>query len=152
MLIAHDVAEAWTGDIVSHWLAPDEREVARLLELRAHRHLKWKLTYGDAPGSLWLAAQCEHFRDGRGATTAAPDSAAVAKELDKLENLIQLCLYRERNSELITDNIFDEFSNSLREKIVILRDISDNFMLWCERNRGKIASRPRLFFNPAFFN
>jgi 5'-deoxynucleotidase YfbR-like HD superfamily hydrolase len=150
LLLAHDVAEAFTGDIVTYGLAQQERNAAWELEERAHRQMRWKSTYGDAPGTPRLADLCIQFARGR-SLGVADGSVIVAREMDKLENLFQAYIYRASRPDQLTEEQLQKFVCDLRKDVTVLDKIYDSFVAWANQRRDTLLSTRRPLYDLALF-
>jgi len=59
----------------------------------------------------------------------------IAKDIDKLENLIQLYIYRIIYPDKITETVFDGFKGDLITNLHtdIVKNLVNNFILWVDR-------------------
>lgn len=105
MLIIHDIAEAYVGD-----MTPQEKdERARELERICYNYIALMGTY-DSIHSIDIAELFSNF------TNSNNINCKIARELDKLDNLMQLYIYKEK----YTIEDFDNFRDDL------VKDISTN--------------------------
>jgi 5'-deoxynucleotidase YfbR-like HD superfamily hydrolase len=102
ILFAHDLAEAITGDIINK--SDDEQEKER----EAYEYLGLLGTYESVEGARDLYRSFQEF-DQR-----ASLNARIAHDIDRLENLMQLYLFREH---------FDDVSEFQRFKIDLINEI-----------------------------
>jgi len=151
LLLAHDIAEAFTGDIVTYGLSEQQRNAAWDLEERTHRYMRWKSTYGGAPGAPRLADLCTQFARGRTAG-AASGSVVVAREMDKLENLFQVYVYRASRPDRLTEPQLEEFVRNLRKDVTVLGDTYDRFVAWADQRRDGLLGTRRPFYDPTLLD
>lgn len=120
MLLCHDLAEAVIGDLLPHQKTPNtDRQEARVYE-----KLSMSGTY-EGLARTQIGRAWQEFR-GRQST-----NAKIAHELDKLENLVQLWVYRIMGSEIPG---YDEWESNLRDEIIsdpgtqILKHLEDYYL------------------------
>lgn len=145
ILAVHDIAEAYTGDMISRRLPPDRAELARDRERQAHDYLLWKKTYRGIHGTEEIVEMCRRITGPQ--RREDDDSAIVAKEIDKLENLIQLFIYKDIYGDWIPPDKFREFSDSLTLPIEteLLKDLAKEFITWATTRDGPLLHTPALF-------
>jgi 5'-deoxynucleotidase YfbR-like HD superfamily hydrolase len=104
MLLIHDLAEARTGDFL-----PGERtDEARRKEEEVFGDIAMLGTYSGMAVLRDVAALWEEYQAGISV------NARVAKEIDKLENLMQLWVYRAADVQI---KDFDTWDKSMRAKV-----------------------------------
>lgn len=107
ILLFHDIGEAYTTDIPSY----KKGDLHRNLERKSIEYISLLSTY-DNVGNLFDIEQnwkdFEVFRD-------SDINFRIAKDLDKLENLLQLYIYN--NKYKIDQNVFDQFNKDLINRI-----------------------------------
>jgi len=90
MLLVHELAEAYTGDI----LPEHKDEMARREEAEHFEYLALTGTYSGVDRMTPVTALWRAFQAG------SDINAQIAKEMDKLENLMQLYIYRKKGHEI----------------------------------------------------
>lgn len=104
MLLAHDLSEAITGDI----LPKNKSEETDRREREVYEEIKMLGTY-DGLGRMEKVAELwEEFKAG------ATLNARVAKDLDRLENLVQLWIYKAEGQEI---RDFDSWRQELLDAV-----------------------------------
>jgi nucleoside phosphorylase/5'-deoxynucleotidase YfbR-like HD superfamily hydrolase len=88
MLLVHDVAEKWIGDRTL------KDDVDREKEREVYRWLAMLGTYKSISGLRTINAIWKEFEEGQSY------NASIARDFDKLENLVQLFVYRKAGQEL----------------------------------------------------
>jgi len=168
-LLIDDIAETYTGDFVSKFLNKDTRETAAKRETDALQYLRFKETYKGLFGTRETFDACSDFSkvasrtaqtgnlenpnnsgSVKGSPEASPASgnALVARDLDKLENLIQLKLYREMDSSTFSDDDFIDFEESLTKMgTEYVKHVAEDFILWIENHRGSVILDTRHFYD-----
>ena len=178
MLMIHDLAEAFTGDIVYHRLTEVQQAQAKTLERDAMEYLRFKDSYGGIRRTGEAFAHFMKFgpkdeRD-RGSSSAHgdaiyegdrpsvsreqpvlgnkdPRNGSIARGIDKLENLIQLFLYRARVPSAITPDDFSRVMNDLLKiDDVLVRSLAGDFVSWAEHNPGLIKDWLKVFRKDEF--
>jgi 5'-deoxynucleotidase YfbR-like HD superfamily hydrolase/nucleoside phosphorylase len=104
MLLIHDLAEARTGD----FLPSQRNDAARSEEQKVFDEITVLGTYSGMAVLRDVAALWEEYRSG------SSINAKVTKEMDKLENYVQLHVYR-ADGAVIDD--FDSWAASLRKEV-----------------------------------
>jgi putative hydrolase of HD superfamily len=105
MLLAHDLAEAYTGDLL-----PSERGSSKLKEERETFGYIGALGTFEGVGNMdRLRALWENFED------RASENAKIAKDIDRLECLLQLYIYQKRTNNTVSDA--DTFEAELIDEI-----------------------------------
>jgi 5'-deoxynucleotidase YfbR-like HD superfamily hydrolase len=84
MLLIHELAEAYTGDV----LPEHKDELARRMEAEHFEYLALLGTYGGVDRMTPVLGLWRAFQSG------SEINSQIAKEIDKLENLLQLYIYR----------------------------------------------------------
>jgi 5'-deoxynucleotidase YfbR-like HD superfamily hydrolase len=157
ILAVHDVAEAFTGDIIFRRLARESLEQGRRLEDRVQSYLKWQETYDGIYESDLLYERCksitrvekiERSAHRRGSTVDL--NGAIARDIDKLENLLQLYIYRDQYPEWLSPLDFTGFATSLQSEMrtMIIGGIAKEFVHWAEAHRGRLQRERPIFFDP----
>jgi 5'-deoxynucleotidase YfbR-like HD superfamily hydrolase/nucleoside phosphorylase len=100
MLLVHDLAEAITGDV----LPKDSNEQSKQREAEVYEEIAMLGTYNGLARMREVAELWKEFE------AQASLNAQVAKDIDKLENLIQLWVYKGENLEI---KDFDKWSQGL---------------------------------------
>ncbi len=103
-LFVHDLAEAFTGDL----LPEDRDDTSHQKEAESFSYLEMLGTYRSLYGLASVQATWEAF-DRR-----ADINAKIANDIDKLENLVQLYIYRKQNKPIPG---FDLWKRDLAESI-----------------------------------
>lgn len=159
MLLFHDIAEAYTGDFVFPFLESDKKDEARNKESSAVNYIRFKQTYDKLYGTIDIEKSIKEFSFAESNSQNNPNhpsvNAQIARDIDKLENLIQLYIYKEVNSNL-ADDAFNNFKKALREDNIytpkLIGTLMDNFMAWADRKLDKgekiFNSRCPEFYNP----
>lgn len=108
LVLFHDVGEALTGDFIRARANGLLKKMDAAEDL-SMRYLRFKEGYSGVFGTQSLFDRWQKFTR----TQNTDVNAAIARDLDRLENLMQLVLYRELRPDAITDAVFAEFSSSL---------------------------------------
>jgi 5'-deoxynucleotidase YfbR-like HD superfamily hydrolase len=130
MLLVHDIAEAFTRDHVVVEFGNEERRQYLENEAAAMQYIRMKDTY---PGIFGAASAFYRWREfeERAVDKGEHINALVAKDMDRLENLLQLHLYRSRlNVEehiAFKDGLLQMFQTD------IVRGLAKDFDNWCQR-------------------
>lgn len=90
MLLIHELAEAYTGDV----LPEHKDEAARRMEAEQFEYLALMGTYSGVDRMTPVMELWRAFQAG------SEINAQIAKEIDKLENLMQLYIYRRKGYEI----------------------------------------------------
>lgn len=159
-LIFHDIAEAYTGDFIFHLFNEEDKEEAKSKGQQALAYLRFKQTYGGLNNSLAIFNDSLDFSAAEGnridtdkyvpaSNTSPPsDSAKVARDIDKLENLIQLFLYKDMYPEFIDDTGFQHFvDNLLKMHTEYVRCLAKDFIKWAELHQGNLLHWCDKFFD-----
>lgn len=129
MVLIHDFAEAWTGDL----LPGMKNDAARANERKWFEYLALLGTYGGIGNMAALEQLWEDFENRR------TINGNLAKDLDKLDNLMQLHIYL-KSGAVIADA--ESWSNELADEVQtvegtrILQLITDHF-----RNAGRVGEK-----------
>jgi 5'-deoxynucleotidase YfbR-like HD superfamily hydrolase len=117
MLLLHDIAEAFTQDHVLPRLSPKERKIYDAQELAAMQYIRMKDTY---PGVYSAAEAFDLWREFEDCTPARIDNvnARIAKDIDKLENLVQLFLYGKRMDPALYASFEKALESSIQTDVV----------------------------------
>jgi 5'-deoxynucleotidase YfbR-like HD superfamily hydrolase len=109
-------------------MSPTERELYSGKETAAMQYIRMKGTY---PGiyrapltyDLW-----KHF-ESAAASGEANINARVAKDMDRLENLIQLQVYRHK----LTESAYEKFRKDLLPTFAtrMVQNLAKEFDIWC---------------------
>ena len=131
MVLAHDLGEAVTGD----FLPLERNDDARRRERRAYEYFGALTSYGGIFGLGRIQALWERFE------AQSTHSAKVARDLDKLENLFQLFLYRAQGKS-ISD--FAEWRAGLHQDLATKegRAIAAMIEEYFENARNEIGPMP----------
>lgn len=124
MLLIHDLAESITGDI----LPEDNTDESKQREREVQEEIGLIGTYDQFADTSEIAALWEEFEDRK------TINGTIAKEIDKLENLVQLFVYRDSLTDKQFDswksdllgNIKTDIGNSILEKIELMFPDDDN--------------------------
>ena len=123
---------------------------AREAEAAAQRYIRWQQTYEGVHGSSDAFRRCSDLTNrNNGARYSAKNkiNLVIAHDFDKLENLIQLYLYRDLHPDWQNPEDFNSFADSLLAEMSNFgRTITEDFMTWAESHRGRLISQPRKFF------
>jgi 5'-deoxynucleotidase YfbR-like HD superfamily hydrolase len=142
-LMFHDIAESYTGDPVYPKLG-DKKDDAMKNELNALKYIRYKDTYEDIYNTQefftdirdFMAAEEGKFEDN---SKEPSINAQFARDIDKLENLIQLYLYREKYDDY-RKNIedFDKFKENLLDlNTQYVKNLALSFIKWADENIQK---------------
>ena len=105
LLFVHDIGEAYTGDILSN----EKTEEDKIEEKNTYRFMSYLGTFSDISNVRELESLYIEFEN---LTTI---NGRIANDIDKLENLMQLLLYRQKFPDKIED--FDDFKTKLIDSI-----------------------------------
>ncbi len=148
VLTLHDIAEAYTGDIIFHKLSGESREKARRRESEVQHYLCWKQTYEGIYDTFWVHERLQSFTAAGIDKRAVDDNARIARDVDRLENLIQLHIYRDLYGDWITPDEFRSFAENLKMSMhPVMARLADDFVGWAERERGNIVQGHVEFFD-----
>jgi 5'-deoxynucleotidase YfbR-like HD superfamily hydrolase len=148
VLTLHDIAEAYTGDIIFHKLSEESREKARRTESEVQHYVCWKQTYEGIYDTFRVHERLQSFTTAGLDKRPVDDNVRVARDVDRLENLIQLYVYRDLYGDWITPDEFRNFAESLKMSMhPEMARLADDFAGWAEREHGKIVQEPVKFFD-----
>jgi 5'-deoxynucleotidase YfbR-like HD superfamily hydrolase/nucleoside phosphorylase len=99
MLLVHDLAEVYIGDLLGN----EKNDETREQETDWYEHLSLQGTYRSASGLRNVGELWKKFE------TRADINSKIAQEMDKLENLVQLYIYHKQDPI----DSFEHFRNSL---------------------------------------
>ncbi|MEJ2395999.1 MAG: HD domain-containing protein, partial [Candidatus Thiodiazotropha sp.] len=108
MLMVHDIAEAYIGDQVTNSMSNEELQKYKLEESEAMSYLRTRDTYEEVSGAELAYLRWQEFDKDTESV-----NASLAKDFDRLENLVQLELYR---SNLNQDE-YHKFRKSLVDQL-----------------------------------
>jgi 5'-deoxynucleotidase YfbR-like HD superfamily hydrolase len=120
MILGHDLAEAVIGDLLPHQKSPIKDRQESLV----HEKLSMSGTYEGLARTQIVGA----WQEFRGKQSA---NAKIAHELDKLENLVQLWVYRILGNDIPG---YEEWESNLRDEVTtdlgtqILQDLEDYYL------------------------
>lgn len=151
----HDLPESYTGDIVKHILNPEERVKANKNTEKALGYIRFKETYKRLYFTHDTSTNNEEFETVENkelkkvnatniSNNISMESPSIndklARDIDKLENLIQLYIYNELYPDVIGENDFKNFKNSLLKTQTSFFDkLSYDFVVWAEQSKDKIT-------------
>lgn len=131
MLLLHDVAEAFTRDHVVSKLTADERKIYDAQELAAMQYIRMKDTYR---GIHSAAKAFDLWREFEDCDPARPENinARIAKDIDKLENLVQLFLYGKH----LARDVYTDFEEALKSSIQtdVVGKLVKSFVGWTAKH------------------
>lgn len=139
MVAFHDIGEAFTGDFVTWRLSQSDRDRAVALEESSMRYVRFKDTYDGIRGSQEIFQTWREFSKADEYSAASPArkrklfNAAVARDIDRLENLIQLVVYRKIYPDSIGETEYEEFARSLIPLTVVGKTLMDSLREWAKR-------------------
>lgn len=149
ILTFHDILEAYTNDLIYYYMSDTQKEKAKQQCERALNYIRYKDTYSSIYGTNKI------FQNYIDMESNSPKNNAIinvkiARDIDKLENLIQLHIYQHLYPTKIHQNVFDEFKNNLVDKIqtIYVKKLVDDFISWsknCSNCTDSIGLNKYLF-------
>jgi 5'-deoxynucleotidase YfbR-like HD superfamily hydrolase len=150
ILAVHDVAEAYTGDIIFRKLQGDQLGAARIKESEVHDYLCWKETYEGIYDTFPLHERLRAITAESPGTSQQLESVRAAIDIDRMENLIQLYIYRDLYDDWIKPEEFQSFADGLTESMhTEVRNLAKDFVSWADTRRGHLFQDPPRFFDPS---
>jgi 5'-deoxynucleotidase YfbR-like HD superfamily hydrolase len=150
ILAVHDLAEAFTGDIIFRRLQGEQLAAARKAESGAQQYMCWQETYPCVFGTkeTWDRL-IQPPSSGTHNAKPTTDNGRIAHDIDKLENLIQLYVYEDAFPGWLEPGEFQEFRASLlREMGSYVRKVAMDFVSWASNHQGRLFAERRDFFDP----
>lgn len=148
-LMFHDIAEAYTGDFIARDIEVDTHRRMIECEASAHSHLRWQNTYG-LFGTDVVFELCDSVSKSPEKRAAKETiNTILAKDLDKIENLIQAHVYL--NLPDLKESIRDEL-NSFKSSL--LNEIKTEYFqnLTKELNEWAETMSPNIFRERPYFD
>jgi 5'-deoxynucleotidase YfbR-like HD superfamily hydrolase len=147
ILIFHDILEVYTGDFISYYMNDQQKKLANEISMEALGYIRSKDTYsGLHETDLINSHQLEWEHN-----PSPSVNVRIAKDFDKLENLIQLHIYRKLYPKAMSEDIFCKFEKNLLENIQheIVKQLSKEFVTISDRllENDKIKKYSELFRN-----
>ena len=134
IILTHDIAESYLGDHVIVNLTPKNKEVYCKKEKQTMEYISIRETYNDYPLIHNSLEVFNSWLEFDGANKNGDDiNAKIAKDIDRLENFIQLWIYQNR----ISETKFSEFRDKLLVsfKTPLIRDLANSFDEWCKNDQ-----------------
>ncbi len=151
LIMFHDIGEALTGDF-----APSDSQGLQvrkqLLEESSMRYIRFKETYSELQGTAQIYENWRLFSSARILPTVTTGlnedqvNAAVARDIDRLENLVQLMVYRQLKPDALDDATYEKFTNALSTALSSLGQSLVNSLLMWEADKLATATQwPKSF-------
>jgi 5'-deoxynucleotidase YfbR-like HD superfamily hydrolase len=138
ILTFHDVLEVYTGDFIPYYMDNIQKSKANELSDNALAYIRYKDNYENLNETNQIFDNCKDFsKTYLQSDSTASINAKVARGIDKLENFIQLYIYRDLYKESITQDVFNEFYENLVKgikEVPIVNELLDDFIAWEENN------------------
>ncbi len=142
ILTFHDVLEVYTGDFIPYYMDEEtQKSKANELFSNALAYIRYKDTYARLNGTNQIFENCEDFSNtfvqSNNIKSKTPSiNAKIARDIDKLENFIQLYIYRDLYGDAITQDVFNEFKTNLRKSIktTVVDKLLNDFIAWVENS------------------
>jgi len=136
-LTFHDVLEAYTGDFIPYYMDDSQKQEAQDKTIEALNYIRYKDTYPNIYGTDDIYRYCSDFSKTNSQSSDNESGLSsinikIARDIDKLENLIQLYLYRNYYPTEIIDSVFLPFENNLVNSIhsELIKNICGKFLGW----------------------
>jgi uncharacterized protein YbcC (UPF0753/DUF2309 family) len=130
-------------------LDKDQKNSAKIVCNKSLDFIRYKDTYFNIFDTDKIYLNCKDIE-----SSSPTINAKFAKDIDKLENLIQLYIYRSLYPEKINQEIFDEFKDNLKQKLTTeyVKIIAESFISWSESQSNFIPNPKALFNNDSDYS
>lgn len=132
MLLVHDIAEAYVGDIIGSKLNCMEKGDYYKKENHAMQYIRFRSSVPGLYGGEHTYARWMDFNTATKEGCNSTVNARIAKDLDRLDNLIQLWIYRNTLNDI---NTYNEFESSLTQSIEtkVISKLVESFKQTCSK-------------------
>jgi 5'-deoxynucleotidase YfbR-like HD superfamily hydrolase len=150
ILTFHDILEVYTNDLIYYYMSDTQKEKAKQQCEQALNYIRYKDTYSSIYGTNKIFQNYIDMESNFPKNNAIIN-VKIARDIDKLENLIQLHIYQHLYPTKIHQSVFDEFKNNLVDKIqtIYVKKLVDDFISW-SKNCSNCTTSIRL--NKSLFN